>query len=69
MKIKYIYEEPDESYSVSFDSLKAFLEDKKGKMFKQLLSKERAEVTDKIIIYTDYPSTITIEIKEKKKGV
>ena len=66
MKIKYSYLTPEDEDCAVFNSLQAFLQNRRGKMFRQLLSKERAEATDKIVIETSYPSTITIEFIKKE---
>ena len=63
MKIKYTYDDLlEEKETTLFNSLEEFFQDKRGKMYKYLLTKERAEVTDTIVIATSYPSVITIEL-------
>ena len=65
MKVKYSYTfSGDDPEFETFNSLTEFFNDKRGKMFEQLLSDGREKVTDKITIETSYPSTITIELEK-----
>ena len=67
IKVKYTYESPweEEKVVIKFTSIKEFLSHRRGEMFKSLLTKDRAEVTDKITFEISYPANITLEfIKE-----
>ena len=69
IKILYSYDCPEEAITkIEFKSIAAFLKDKRGRFFKELLLSEGSEVIDQLTLDLSYPATIVIKIIDEKRG-
>ena len=63
MKIRWIYEEPDEKCVKEFTDLLFFLEDDCSLPFREMFTQERFKYIEKVTVITNYPAVITVEVE------